>query len=725
LRTHLKVHPEGGFNFHSNVVASLYSAPLIREINLKRPNSIEKLSPRRRNGILGRNHNLPVSTLIILGLSIQSTCASDLEGKGLYRELVPVSKEKRALTIPKEAAEEQFKKNNNSFAKLSSEFERRVQQHLQLAGAYDFETFRKNDDELNGLFDQMDATYLDMRILAEHLGLSTSYAEALKDSLQKSKMFMYKSSSIFYLCFGQPLQSAQCAKRSLNIAQCRADQRMYESEMYFYLGAAYFWAGDYKAAEENLQSALEPVRNRPANQLKPSESAGLTGQNPFASHYLGSVYVAEKNNSKAIDLLTGTREKASGDEVRGNADALLALAYSLENKKELALRHIRLAQMSLDNKPGQVFPSLAKESLGIVAALAGNYPLAEKKLSEALPGLQDSPLKLGNRLEAAQASLWRSYCREKLGNKAGAQEDRQYAMNFADEAPHLMTVSHMLDTLFAKKQVAPVGERVGDKWAIVVGIGNFSDSGVPRLRYSKKDVDDMTDFLLKKAGFKPDHVKTLLDSNATKSNLIECLSGPWLPGVTKPGDVVFLFITTHGTPTYKEIGALNSVVAYDTKLDRLFETSIPMQSIVRMLRSNLKKRHTFVVLDACYAGGLGAPGKEALSSANIDPDLLLNSNYQLLVSSSEGNERSWESKRYKNSIFTRQLIDTLEKDPRYDDFHSLFCEIRKKVFEEVSADFKGITQTPKLSGLWSGKGLMSADGLVHKTDSKQTTPTKR
>ncbi|MBX9952821.1 MAG: caspase family protein [Candidatus Obscuribacterales bacterium] len=626
-----------------------------------------------------------------------------------------MSTQKRALTMSKEAAEEQFKKNTNSFAKLSSEFEQRVQQHLQLAGTYDFETFRKNDDELNGLFDRMDATYLDMRIMAEHLGLSTSYAETLKDSLQKSKMFMYKSSSIFYLCFGRPLQSAQCAKLSLSLAQCRADQKLYESEMYFYLGSAYCWAGDYKAAEENLQRALEPVRNRPATQVKPGESVDIAGHNPFASHYLGSVYIAEKNNSKAIDLLTSTREKASGDEVRGNADALLALAYSLENKKELAQRHIRFAQKSLDNKAGQVFPSLAKESLGIVAALQGNYQLAERKLTEALPGLQDSPLNLGNRLEAAQASLWRSYCRDKLGNKAGAQEDRQYAMNFADEAPHLMTVSHLLDKLFAKKQVAQAGERVGDKWAIVVGIGNFSDPGVPKLLYSKKDVDDITDFLLKKAGFKPDHVKTLLDSNATKTNLIECLSGSWLPGVTKPGDVVFLFITTHGTPTYKEIGAMNSVVTYDTKLDQLFETSIPMQSIVRMLRSNLNKRHTFVVLDACYAGGLGAPGKEALSSANVNPDLLLNSNYQLLLSSSEDTERSWESKRYKNSIFTRQLIDALERCPRYEDFHSLFCEIRKKVFEEVSADYKGITQTPKLSGLWSGKGLMSPEGLVRQT----------
>jgi uncharacterized caspase-like protein len=294
-------------------------------------------------------------------------------------------------------------------------------------------------------------------------------------------------------------------------------------------------------------------------------------------------------------------------------------------------------------------------------------------------------------------------------------------MSFADEAPHLTNVSHLLDALFGKKKTVPTAERIGDKWAVVVGVGNFADPTVPRLRYSKKDASDMTNFLVQNAGFKPDHIKSLLDATATKANLLDCISGSWLPKVSKPGDVVLLFMSSHGTPAYKEIGALNSVVTYDTNLDQLFKTSIPMQSLVRMLRSSLKKRHILVVLDTCYAGGLGAPGPEAQSSANVDPDFLLSSNYQLLVSSSEGIERSWESKRYKNSIFTRQLIDTLEQYPLYDDFRNPFSEIRKKVFDEVSADFKGNTQTPKLSGLWSGKGVVGTDGPLHQSEASQAS----
>ena len=50
-------------------------------------------------------------------------------------------------------------------------------------------------------------------------------------------------------------------------------------------------------------------------------------------------------------------------------------------------------------------------------------------------------------------------------------------------------------------------------------------------------------------------------------------------------------------------------------------------------------------------------------------------------------------------------MDTLEKNPAYDDFRKLFAQIVEKVNQEVSSDFKH-KQTPKLSGSWSGKGLI-------------------
>jgi hypothetical protein len=363
------------------------------------------------------------------------------------------------------------------------------------------------------------------------------------------------------------------------------------------------------------------------------------------------------------------------------------------------------AKKELSQKQGQMFPAVATESLGIASAIDGNYEAADKILSEAIPKLQDSPIKLGQRLEAAQASLWRAYCRDRLGNKSGSEHDMKYAMSFADEAPHLVTVSKMLDKVFGKELSKPISAQPRQKWAIVVGLGNFADPKIPKLKYPKKDAEDMAKFLVEHGGFQADHIRTLTDDAATKDKLLNTIAGDWLPSVAKPNDVVFVFVSSHGTPAYEDVGAMNSVVTFDTKMDQLFSTSIPMQNIVRLLSSKLSKRNVFVVLDTCYAGGLGAPVSKGNTSNNVDPDLLLSSNYQLLVSSSSGNERSWESKRYPNSVFTRQMIDVLEDNKKYDRFSTVFDLIQKRVSEEVSADYRGNSQTPNFSGLWHGKEL--------------------
>lgn len=591
--------------------------------------------------------------------------------------------------------------------KLNNDFTDHVNNLLKAASSYDVENYRKLDDELADIMEKTDANYLEQMMLLEaqlqsfsehdqYWEKSRQALESMKTvqavSKQRTKLSTQKSSAIFYLCFGLPMQAAHSALLSLNIADANASEQSAVPDIAFWAGTAFLWSGDYKTAEEQLKRTI---------QLDPNHK--------YASNSLAEVYMAEGQTSKAIEFLLSARQRAANDEVRGNLDRLLAVAYSLNKQPKLAKPYIESARKALDNESKKEFAGVAKESTGIVAALAGDYELAERKLSEALPLLQLSPINLGMRLEAAQAALWRSYCRAKLGDKLGAAEDRKYALSISDEANHLPDLARMLDPLFGYKALPgpmPIGD-IRDRWAVVVGVGSFADPMVPKLRYPAKDATDVQQFLVQSAGFKPDHVRLLLDSNATRATICDSISGQWLSKLAKPGDLVFLFVSSHGTPNYKEIGALNSLVTYDTKLDHLFSTSLPMQSVVRMIRSKLRRQHTFVVLDTCYSGGLGAPGEDAKLTSNADPELMVISHYQLLVSSSDSKERSWESKRYPNSVFTRQLLDMLTKNPRYDDFRSVFAQISEKVSQEVTSDFNN-KQTPRLAGLWSGKGLIKA-----------------
>jgi hypothetical protein len=576
--------------------------------------------------------------------------------------------------------------------KLSKEGSDKIFEHLKAADGFDVDRFRKIDDELNEIGEKEDAVYLESQQLVE----SDKSPEAAKwlakarEYLKTAKLNLYKSSAIFYLCFGQPMESAQRSRLALEMVDASKHLKTMGADVSFWAGAASLWAGDYGRAQEQLQKAIA------------ADSKVGFG---FAANYLGDTYIAQGETSKAIDSLVQARRKTTNAESRAQIDKSLALAYALNKQPKLAQTSVTAARADLATPVPKQFVALADEASGVVSALNGDYGRANGELSKALSGLKASPIKLGNLLEAAQSALWRSYCRFKLGDQAGAAGDRQYAMSFSQEAPYLITLAKILDPYFGYTGTIPTSQGVHDKWALVIGISNFNDKAIPKLRYSAKDASDLTKFLVEEGGFKPGHVKALLETDATKSGITDALGTKWLATATKPGDLIVVFISSHGTPAYKEIGALNSVVTYDTRFDQLFSTSLPMQSIVRAIQTNLKGRYAFVVLDSCYAGGLGAPGAEGKQISNADPDLLLSSRAQLLISSSDSDERSWESKRYPNSVFTRQLINTLKKNPKYQNFHAVFSQLRSNVADEVLADFK-VSQKPKLSGKWSGKGLM-------------------
>lgn len=653
---------------------------------------------------------------------LQPAVAQNDAAKGLYRVQPPYTQQEPQIKLPSADLESKVLEHADKSLVLGKGVGEAILAHVAAAGNYDIEAFAKNDDHLADLYDQWDANILDWQSLAQLNQKSKQSLSQARAQLKKSKQFSYKSSALFYLCLGQPLQTIHYARLALAMAKSQqqnlnpipnpssnptstpssnpspnptASQTQFPNpevnELLFLAGSGYIWSADYDNARPAFNGAL------------------TSSWSDYAYYYIGEIYLAKRDYAGAVSWLNEAKQHVSAD-AQGHIERSLALAYTLMKDQKSAKRHIELARDELIKVITASGPqvktggpeAVCRESLGIVEALAGNYKQAQGNLTEALSGLTLSPLKMGNRLEASQAFLWRSYCRYKLGDKSGAREDRDLAMRFIDEANHFAYLARNLDQVFNMENVSfPPSAPPGDRYAVVIGLSKFADERVPRLRFSAKDASDVGEFLEREAGFTRDNIKVLLDSDATGSAIRETIS-TWLPARVKPADIVFFFISSHGTPAYGDIGALNSVVAYDTKLDQLFATTIPMQGILREVRSKLKKQRTFVVLDTCYSGGLGAP--DGSTSANIDPDLMVNSNLQLLVSSSDTNERSWESKRYKNSVFTRQLINELQKNLSYKDFHDIFVSVQNEVEQEVSADWRS-KQTPRLSGKWNGLGL--------------------
>ena len=253
-----------------------------------------------------------------------------------------------------------------------------------------------------------------------------------------------------------------------------------------------------------------------------------------------------------------------------------------------------------------------------------------------------------------------------------------------------------------------VNRPVTDKWALVVGVSKFADPTIPPLHYAAKDAKDFADYLVKKANFAPDHVRLLTNEQATQRRILSELGDKFLPRVVKKDDLVVIFYSSHGSPASRDVAKANYLVAYDTNKNDLFATGIEAANITRLLRERLDAKRILIVMDACHSGGGADGAKDADDGANFDVNSLPLGSGQMLISSSNADERSWESKRYSNGIFTHHLMQSMDKNGSKSTVGTIFQDMQDAVAQEVQQD-DSVSQTPKLrNDQWTGNDLVLA-----------------
>jgi hypothetical protein len=239
-----------------------------------------------------------------------------------------------------------------------------------------------------------------------------------------------------------------------------------------------------------------------------------------------------------------------------------------------------------------------------------------------------------------------------------------------------------------------------DKWALVVGISKFQRPGM-NLLFASKDAKDFANFLVTEQHFARDHVKVLTDEQATRANVESDVGDPsgWLPRNIKPGDLVVVYIATHGM-----IDRLNDrsyLIAYDTDPEKPYSAGIELQNLIEKWKENLSQvtNRIMVVLDTCHAGTAGQ--KAVFVHAKMDQ--MFQGTGQMLVASCQPQPVCFDSKRFNNGLFTKYLIDGLRKNSNV---QSAFNDISKSVAGESEAEFSK-EQTPLLKDdEWKGGPLI-------------------
>lgn len=267
-----------------------------------------------------------------------------------------------------------------------------------------------------------------------------------------------------------------------------------------------------------------------------------------------------------------------------------------------------------------------------------------------------------------------------------------------------MTAKETLDAALspaAKPSGTPAADTpLRDKWALVIGISKFKDSSL-NLPFPEKDARDFAQFLITDANFASDHVKVLCNQEATREHILTELGNSWLPKNVCPGDLVLLYIATHGTSSTIDVAKKNFLVAYDTNKSNAFATGIELQDLARTIKRRLNTDRLVIILDTCHSGS-AEPGAKALGSLSFNIEDLAQGTGQVVIASAHANQKAHDSLRFQNGVFTRHFIDGLRLHSK---LHEAFAYTKAHVEEESLKDFQKL-QTPVIKdGEWQGREL--------------------
>jgi hypothetical protein len=142
-----------------------------------------------------------------------------------------------------------------------------------------------------------------------------------------------------------------------------------------------------------------------------------------------------------------------------------------------------------------------------------------------------------------------------------------------------------------------------EKWAVLVGVGDYIHGTQLDLDGPANDVQMIEELLLGKFGYRSEQIRKMVDAQATKANILAGLK--WVRDQAKPGDVVLIYYSGHGSQAWDEDG---------DEQDGRDEVLCPADIVVgqpgyeisddelRTILAQLQDTDVTVIFDACHAG---------------------------------------------------------------------------------------------------------------------------
>ena len=201
-------------------------------------------------------------------------------------------------------------------------------------------------------------------------------------------------------------------------------------------------------------------------------------------------------------------------------------------------------------------------------------------------------------------------------------------------------------------------EVYNDSWAVIIGINKYKN--MKNLKYAVNDANDIKEMFISKYGFKEDHIKLILNEDATRQNITRGFSEMLKQAGEK--DRVVVFFAGHGeTFTKPDGGEMGYLVPTDGHRDDLFLTSISMRELYDVAEISSAK-HILYLIDACY-GGLAISESRGMSK-NTTPSYIrtiTTEKGRQIITAGGKDEEVVENSAWGHSAFTKNLLIGLGK----------------------------------------------------------------
>ncbi len=250
---------------------------------------------------------------------------------------------------------------------------------------------------------------------------------------------------------------------------------------------------------------------------------------------------------------------------------------------------------------------------------------------------------------------------------------------------------------------ASTNRPVKQKWAVVVGIANFAEKRlVGEDLVMDKAAHNFYNYLVDPKGgrFDKQHVRLLVNTGATRANVLNTLGEKWLGALAGPDDLVVVFLSTEAFPM---IEGGTYLAAYDATLTNVYGTCFSMQDLMSTLKKNVKTDRIVLVLESKYSGAasLESGAKALFHGFNIDLEKVIMGQGNIILSSSRPNEETY------GDDFSSSLIESLKARDGMVPLSEAFAKAKEMTEYKTTHYSKGgKKQSPVLKSNWTGNDLV-------------------